>query len=222
LRLQPGNSVATEGLRKVAEALIVAARMQLDDDNLTGAKRLFEAARRLAPKLRNVAEFADRLERATPEVAQLDADQQAHLDELLRAASAAREHGDLLTPPSDSAYDKLRQAQSIAPKNAAVIAATNALCEALRTRVSDAVNSAQLDPAVDAFVGWKQLRNSDPALAASRSELATALVAAVEKNIEGDKSVAQKWLQALKRVQPSHPRIAELAAKIVADAAASN
>ena len=49
---------------------------------------------------------------------------------LLAAAAEAEARGDLLTPPGDSAYDRLRVARSLAPNDKTVIAASKRLLPA--------------------------------------------------------------------------------------------
>ena len=59
-----------------------------------------------------------------------NAKHQRDVRKLLAEAAEAEARGDLLTPPGDSAYDRLRVARSLAPDDKAVIAASKRLLPA--------------------------------------------------------------------------------------------
>jgi hypothetical protein len=127
---------ARQGLHAVALAQVRDAEKLSADFRFDQAEAALDRARAIDPATPGLREARAHLARAR--VAQRGmhpsrgnaANRHRDVRKLLAEAAAAESRGDLLTPPGESAYDRLRVARSIAPDDKAVIAASKRLLPA--------------------------------------------------------------------------------------------
>ncbi|MEH6421586.1 hypothetical protein, partial [Pseudomonas sp. CGJS7] len=127
LAVHPDDEAARNGLIAVADAHAARSQRLAADFQFDQAEAELAQAREIAIDAPSVASARVHLDRARESHKRLDQDapgkSRQSLQRLLAEAAAAEQRGDLLTPPGDSAYDKLRAAQAIAPQHPAVRAA---------------------------------------------------------------------------------------------------
>src|SRR5690606_24515524 len=120
---------ADAGLQRVAAAWAHRAETLAADFRFAAADAALEHARALAPETTLVADAERRIARARQSHARLGSqvpprERKRGVARLLAEAGEAEARGDLLDPPGDSAFDKLRAARAIAPDDPAVRKAT--------------------------------------------------------------------------------------------------
>ncbi|WP_240099880.1 hypothetical protein [Thermomonas flagellata] len=188
-----GNAAAARGLLQQAEALAGAA-----DPRLRG-----EAARLAAPP-------------AVAVPAPLDHRSRARVRQLLQQAARAQARGDWLTPPGESAWDRLRAARALAPADPAVAAALHALGPAARHCQAQALRDNRLAQAETCLDAWRQ---ADPrahaALAAAAQALAERWLAVADERLQaGELERAQQaWAHAA-ALDPQAPGLEALAQRL--------
>lgn len=137
LQIDPDDMAAQQGLERVADAWALRAERFAADFRFDEATTALQQARQLAPHTRTVRDAEHAIARArhasTHLASPLPRAQRARrVQQLLREAAAAQARGDLLTPPGDSAFDKLRAARALAPEDAAVRRASASLLPVAR------------------------------------------------------------------------------------------
>src|SRR5690606_37637211 len=123
LRDDPEGASARAGLGRAAAALAARGQREAADFRFDQAAATLARARELAPDATVVAAAEAAVERSRRRHARLQAPGAGaprQVPVLLRRAAEAEARGDLLTPPGDSAFDLLRAAQAIAPRDAQV------------------------------------------------------------------------------------------------------
>ena len=133
--LPDAPAAAKQGLHAVALAQVRDAERMSADFRFAEAEAALDRARAIDPSTPGLREARAHLARAR--IAQREsrpapagANRQREVQGLLAAAAEAEARGDLLTPPGDSAYDRLRVARSLAPNDKTVIAASKRLLPA--------------------------------------------------------------------------------------------
>ncbi len=124
-RIDSANTAAQRGLEHVAIAWARRAERAASDFQFADADHALAQARLLAPDavaVRNAAHAIARAKQAKATLAPLvgGRERARRVRQLLDQAAAAEKKGDLLTPPGDSAFDKLRAARALAPTDRAV------------------------------------------------------------------------------------------------------
>lgn len=122
--IDAGDADAARGLANVAAAYAHRAERAASDFDFAAADAALREAKALAPASPALAEATRHVSRARQARARL-ATAPRHADPrrvrvLLQEAAAAQARGDLLTPPGDSAFDKLRAARALAPDDPGV------------------------------------------------------------------------------------------------------
>lgn len=125
LQVDAGNRDATDGLERVASAWARRAERDAADFRFDQAQHALEQARALGPDAAVVhaAERAiahARQSRSTLKPPAPNRQRARDVRRLLDEAAVAESRGDLLGPPGDSAFDKLRAARALAPDDPAV------------------------------------------------------------------------------------------------------
>ncbi|MFC7302026.1 hypothetical protein ACFQME_09870, partial [Luteimonas weifangensis] len=140
---------------------------------------------------------------------------------LLAGAAAAAARGQLLTPPGDSAYDKLRAARAIAPEDAAVRRASARLLPAARACFERELRGNRLRRAGACLDAWQMLGGSADVAPARRRLAARWLAVGEERLAAGELQPAASALAAARASDPAVPGLAAFAARLrVASAAA--
>ena len=129
-------AAAKQGLHAVALAQVRNGERMSADFRFAEADAALDRAQAIDPATPGLREARAHLVRARVVQRGLNpsrgntANRERDVRKLLAEAAAAEARGDLLTPPGESAYDRLRVARSIAPNDKAVIAASKRLLPA--------------------------------------------------------------------------------------------
>lgn len=211
---------ARQGLHAVAIAQVRRAERMSADFRFAEAAAALDRAQAIDPSTPGLHEARAHLSRARATQRELrpapqGAKRQREVRELLAAAAAAEARGDLLTPPGDSAFDRLRVARALAPDDQAVIAASKRLlpaawqCQRVQLQANSLARSrACLDAA--AALG------ADPAdVGRARRALALRWVDVGEERLRGGSvAAAAQAVDEARRLDASAPGIAELQERV--------
>lgn len=225
LAADPGNAQAREGIGQVAQALIVQANAAIDSGQSDDAKRLLDAAGKLAPKSADLAAARSRLHASSraPRIAQtglpaptpLTPAQSAKVARLVRQADVAAHRGELMLPPGDSAYDLYRAALAIDGDNAQAQAGLRALPQIARDLFGQAMQNGRLQHAGDLLATLAELSPGDPALPPMQRDLGSAWIDhARQLADQGRYDDARRALDEARRLTPGDPRIDDVDGRI--------
>ena len=179
---------ADDALAEVARAYVGNARADAADFRFDRAKAALDAAQALAPDLAELAPAREALLRAgrtkqgaaptlSPRVVQ------RRVRALLDEAAAAEARGDWLTPPGDSAYDKLRAASAFAPDDAGVRRASARMLPRVRECFENELRDNRLQRARVCLDARIALEGDRRAIEDARSRLAQRWVAVGEERL---------------------------------------
>ena len=213
-------AAAKQGLHAVALAQVRNGERMSADFRFAEADAALDRAQAIDPATPGLREARAHLVRAR--VAQRElrpapvgANRHREVQRLLAAAAEAEARGDLLTPPGDSAFDRLRVARSLAPDDKAVIAASKRLLPAAwqcqRTQLQ-ANSLARSRSCLDAAAALGADRGE---VNRARRALALRWIDVGEERLRGGsvESAAQAVEEA-RRLDASTPGIAELQERV--------
>ena len=231
LAVNPGDEAARRGLAAVAEAYASRSERYAADFRFADAQAELAKARAIveeAPALEvpAVAAAGQHLERARESRKRFDRDpplaRRQSMRRLLEEAAAAEQRGDLLTPPGESAYDKLRAAQAIAPQDPAVRAAAARLLPAARRCFESELSGNRLVRAGECLDARRALEGSGAPVREAATRLAQRWIAVGDERLgAGELGAARSALESARRLDPGATGLAELAARVQAAAAAN-
>lgn len=139
----------------------------------------------------------------------------ARVGTLLEQMERARARGDWLTPPGDSAWDRLREARALAPRDPRVLRASESLLAAARTCNADALRDNNLGRAQACLDAWRQLAPSDDGVAAARRRLAQRWIAVGIERLEAGRAAdARSALEQARALDPQAPGLGEFAERV--------
>jgi tetratricopeptide (TPR) repeat protein len=213
LRIDPDDAVAQRALPKVAAAYAQRAQQLASNFDFKAAGIALEQARALAPDATSIAAAAQHIARARQAQARLASplssrERQRRVRRLLAEATAAQARGDLLTPPGDSAFDKLRAARAIAPGDAAVRRASERLLPTAQSCFEDELRGNNLGRARACLDAWIALDGNGNALSRARRRLAQRWLAVGDERLgAGDVQGANAALASARAVDPATPGI---------------
>lgn len=220
LAFSADDAAAAQGLARVAAAHAVRAERLAADFAFGAAEAELDAARALAPEADEVRDAARHLERARQARAQLSpsmpaAERQRRVRGLLTEADAAATRGDLVTPPGESAFDKLGAARALAPDDAAVRRASARLLPAAVDCFERELRGNNLARARACLDARSVLGDDDGAMAAARRRLAQRWLAVGDERLgAGELQAAGNALEAARQVDPGVPGIEEFAERV--------
>lgn len=216
---------AEAGLEQVAKALVQRAEAAASDFRFADANRLLDEARTLSPRLGELAEVERHIDRARQSHARLDSDlspreRAARVKTLLEAAAAAESRGDLLTPPGDSAFDKLRAARALAPDDPAVKRASARLLPTAKRCFEEELRGNNLARAGGCLDARAIAEGETASLAQARRRLAQRWLAVGDERLgAGEVQAASAALASARRLDPATPGIAEFEGRVKAASA---
>jgi tetratricopeptide (TPR) repeat protein len=219
LALDGDDAAAQRGLAALAAAHAARAERAAANFDFAGAERSLERARALQPDAPAVAQAQQRIaaSRATRSrlgdagaPARQGPRTRARVAALLRDAAAAEARGDLLTPPGESAYDKVRAAAALAPQSPGVRNAQRRLAPAARACFERELPRNDLGRARACLESWAALSGEGAATRRARTRLAQRWLAVGDERIgAGQIAAAQAALQAAHTLDRSAPGIEE-------------
>lgn len=225
LRRDPADADALAGLQRAAGAYADRARAEAADFRFPEADAALRAASLLAPDSEAVRAAGAQLERArrtqrASAVALPAAERRQRVAALLREAAASEARGDLLSPPGDSAYDKLRAAQAIAPGDPAVARAVGRLLPAARRCYDAGLSANDLGRARGCLDARAMLGEDATQLARARTRLAQRWLAIGDERLgAGQVEGARAALAAARSLDPAVAGLADLRARVDAASA---
>ena len=213
----PGDPRARTGLHQAADAMVRQAQRAIADFDFASAESALAQARVLTPDSVSLraAELHLQQSRARRAVIVPPANDAAKIDDLLAAADHAVVRNELVDPPGDSAFDKLRAASAIAPGDPRVIAATRrfgATAVACFQREMTGNRLVRAEACLDALIA------TDPThvkLQTMRQGLAARWLAVAEERLgAGELGNAQRAIASAQRWAPNDPAIPALLTRL--------
>lgn len=200
-----------------AEAALAQARAAVAGLATADAAAILEAERGLVRARQSQARLAGQ---STPATAR---HRQARIEALLTEAAAAEVRGDLLTPPGDSAFDKVRAARALAPQDRAVRAATTRLLVAARSCFENDLRGNRLTDAGACIDARAALGDSAPDLRDARQRLAQRWIAIGEQRLGASEvSAAAAALASARALDPNVAGLDAFAERVRAASAAGD
>ncbi len=183
------------------QTLLSARGLSGDDPRINDAERHLAQARKGATKL--------------PDAHRPNSRDIAKMQTLLADAAKAQARGDWITPPGDSAWDKLRAARGLAPDDARVQRALAALKPAARKCQTDALRDNRLRDSQACLDVWRQLDPADRDLPQARQRLAQRWIAIGDQRLErGEIDAAGQAAEQARLLDPATPGLAEFAQRL--------
>lgn len=214
------DAAAREGLVQAGQAYARRAERLATDYRFADAGAALAQARALAPGDAQVRTISERIEAARARHARLDpaqspADRRQRVQGLLQEAAAAEARGDLLDPPGESAYDKLRAARAIAPDDPQVREASSRLLAAAGDCFERELRANSLGRANACLDVRAALGDDGRAIAAARRRLAQRWLAIGDERLgAGELRGARAALESAREADPSVPGLAEFAERL--------
>ncbi|MGQ4660140.1 hypothetical protein [Lysobacter sp. F6437] len=220
-QVDPGNAEAAHGLAAVAGAHAAASERHAADFRFVQAQAALLEAQAIAPDTPAVTAALAYLARARQSHARLDSGEPAaqrrqRVAALLAAASAAEARGDLLDPPGESAYDKLRAAQAIAPRDPEVQAAIGKLAPSAHACFQRNLRANALSKADACLDAWAALEASDMRIGDARRRLAARWIAYANERLGAyELGAADAALARARELDANAPGLEDLAGRLV-------
>lgn len=194
------RAVATAPAARAARLSALAEAAGVDATRLQQARRQGRQAPRIEPSA--IAASTSPQERA-------------RVARLLEQMERARARGNWLTPPGDSAWDRLREARALAPRDPRVQQAAASLLAVARACHGEALRDNNLGRAQACLDAWRQLAPSDGGVAAARRRLAQRWIAVGIERLEAGRAAdAKRALEQARALDPQTPGLGEFAARL--------
>ena len=221
IKADAGNARAKQGLRRVAQSLVVQANAAIDSENAGEAEKLLASAAQLAPDLPdlreariNLRELHERIDIAASRPALTTADT-ANVQKLVAEAQQAAAAGNLIIPPGDSAYDKYRDALAIDGNNKDAQDGIAKLPARAKELFDKALADGTPQRARALLDTVRQIDPSDASIVPMSEKLAGVFLDQAEARVrEGRRDDAVRALDAAKQLSPVNPRLGPLDARI--------
>ena len=220
LAVQPDDEGARAGRRAVGARLLQRSERFAADFRFTEAEAALAVAANVLGADPEVDEARAHIARARRSQAQLGSgamtpQRQRRLQQLLAEAAAAEGRGNLLLPPGESAFDKVRAARAIAPEDRRVKAASARLVPAARSCFDKAMRENRLVSASACLDASRVLEPAARWLPAARSRLAQRWVAVGNERMgAGELDAARRALDAATALDPGVAGLVELSARL--------
>ena len=205
----------------VVAGLASMARRAAGDFDFASSEHLLGLGRQLAPAHPQLAAAERQLLQARlgasklPQTPRNTRRVAARVAILLAEGAQAQARGDWLTPPGESAWDKLRAAQVLAPRDPAVARALAALKPAARRCHADTLRDNDLRTARSCLDVWRQVDPGDPGLIQARQRLAERWIAIGEQRLDaGEVDAARRAQEQARSLDAATAGLAELSARL--------
>lgn len=220
LAAEPGHADATRGVARVGAAYARRSERLAADFLFDDAAAALRIAQSLAPDAASTASAREHLQRSRQAQARLGgavptAERQRRLATLLREAAEAESRGELLTPPGDSAFDKLRAARAIAPQDRRVRIASARLLPAARACFDRELRGNRLQRARECLDARRVLEGETAGWREDRRRLAQRWMAVGDERLgAGEVAAAQAALASARELDPDVPGLEEFAQRL--------
>ena len=198
LAARPDEAAALQGARQAGDALLAEATRLAGDFRFAQAEQALSSAQALGASERALKAAQQALDEARLAQQALDtpsaprAHREKTLQALLERFNSAQAQGRFLTPPGNSAYDALREAQALAPQDPRVRAAARRLLPATRECFEDRLRENRVQAAGTCLEAWRALGRADAALTTAQLRLGQRWLAIGSERLgRGDVAFAQ-------------------------------
>ena len=228
LQVDPSDAVARRGVERLAQAWSHRAARLAADFRFGDAAAALVHARALAPDApalrdaeRAIAHARQAQGRLHPSMPR--AQRERRVRTLLAQAEAAQARGDLLTPPGDSAFDKLRAARALSPDDPAVRRAGARLLPVARACFERELRANSLGQARACLDARVALEGDSQSAAHGRRRLAQRWLAVGEERLRaGALAPAQDALASARAVDSTVPGLEDFAARLATASASAH
>lgn len=226
LEIDAADAAALAGVERCGLAYAKRAEQRASDFRFAEAQADLRAARAALPDsnaVRDAARHVERARKAQSRIAPAMSvrERNRKVRELLAESDRAAARGDWLTPPGDSAYDKLRAAQALAPADAAVKRTAARALPAVRRCYEDELRGNRLRRAQACLEAWQQLAPNDRAVRDARTRLAQRWVAVGNERLgAGEVAFATQALTEARALDSRAPGLEEFATRVKTASAA--
>ncbi len=210
------DSSAQRGREQTLQAVVARSQKSADDFQFDAAQRDAALAAELGASQAVRQQLAQRLQRAQQAQRALQqpavstAQRERQLRDHLRKIERAERAGQWISPPGHSAFDALREAQSLAPRDARVKAAAARLLPASRRCFDDNLRQNRVQAAGACLQAWQTLSPTAAGLPSARLRLAQRWLAIGSERLgNGDLAFAAHAAEQARLLQPD---LAELPA----------
>ena len=228
LQLAPDDAAAQRGLERIALAWSKRAARSAADFRFDNADAALAQARALAPDSPGIREAERAIAHARQSRQRLHpalprAERERRVRALLAQADVAQARGDLLTPPGDSAFDKLRAARALSPDDPAVRRAGARLLPVARACFERELRSNSLARARACLDARVVLEGDSAAAAHARRRLAQRWLAVGEERLRaGALAPAQEALESARAVDAATPGLEDFAQRLATASASAH
>ena len=228
LSAAPDNAAARRGVERVALAHAAAATRAAADFHFDQAQASLAQARALAPRLPEIRQAEQALLRAHQSqsrlVSTLPRQERARRVQVLLAAMAQAEaRADWLTPPGESAFDKLRAAQALAADDPAVKQAAARFVLAVQACFENELRGNRIRRAQACQAAWQTMAPADSRVLGARKRLAQKWIAVGDERLgAGDVGFAVQALAEARALDASATGLAEFAHRVDTAQSGSN
>lgn len=210
------DSSAQRGREQTLQAVLARSQKRADDFQFEAAQADSALAAELGASPAAQQQLAQRLQRAQQaqkalqQPAVSNTQRERHLRDHLRRIERAERAGQWISPPGHSAFDALREAQSLAPRDARVKAAAARLLPASRRCFDDNLRQNRVQAAGACLQAWQTLSPTATGLPSARLRLAQRWLAIGSERLgNGDLAFAAHAAGQARLLQPD---LAELPA----------
>lgn len=205
----PGYEQAREGLDRLSARMARRAQRQAADFQFRRAQASLEKVRLWSPGNAGIAAAEKSIQLSRQAQARLirpaSRSERKKLPSLLVEAEQAIGRGDFITPPGESAWDKLRVAAAIAPRSKDVARLERELTAASRKCFDQALDQGQLKRAQSCLEAYV-VQEASPAAEKARRRMAERWIAYADERIgASDFTEAETALAHVRHWQPAHP-----------------
>ncbi|HFK2922061.1 TPA: hypothetical protein ACGY72_003265 [Stenotrophomonas maltophilia] len=216
LAAAPDDANAQRGREQTLQAVLARSQTLANDFQFEAAQRDAALAAALGASPAAQQQLAQRLSRAQQARHALQqprlgtAQRERQLRDHLRRIERAEAAGQWISPPGHSAFDALREAQSLAPRDARVKAAAARLLPASRRCYDDNLRQNRVQAAGACLQAWQTLSPTASGLPSARLRLAQRWLAIGSERLgSGDVAFAGHAVEQARQLQPD---LAELPA----------
>ncbi|KAB7772229.1 hypothetical protein [Xanthomonas maliensis] len=220
LAAAPDDAMARRGLEQVAAEYAAQGARQAADFQFDAAQNSLQQARALVADLPAIAQAEQALTRAReaqrgPESRLSRAARETRLRRLLQQAQAAEARQQWLAPPGDSAYDAVRAAQALAPRDPRVLQAAARVVPESRRCFEEELRNNRLRAARGCLDAWQALTPSGDAVGEARRRLAQRWIAVGSERLgQEDALFARRAQEQAQQLDPSLPELAEFSRRV--------
>ena len=228
LDARPDDVRATSGVRRSLQAYVRRVVELAADFRFSEAEAALAQAVAVDPDMAGLDEARRRLAAARATQARLGGEGatqtaagRGRIRALLAEAARARDRGDLLTPPGESAFDKIAAARALAPRDAEVREAADALLPAAQRCFEDALRENRLIGAGACLEAREALGEPRGTALAARRRLAQRWLAVGEERLGASEiTAAQRALDQARTLDPDADGVDAFARRVEAASAA--